>query len=349
MRGFRISSHGGPEALEWAELPDPRPGAGEALVAVRACALNHLDLWVRNGVEGVRYPLPLVPGSEIAGDVIEIGEPRCAASAGRRGPGGARRLVRHLRTLSGGRGPSLPRVRHPRREHRDGGYAERVAVPGRNLLPLPRGLAFSEAAAVPLAFLTAWHMLVDARRLRPHETSWFTPPARGSPPPRSRSRGCSAPGASSPPPASAAKLERARALGATDTIDYRGRTSPFAPARSSAASGVDVVLDHVGGEVFEKSLKAARPRRPHRALRRHRRAPRADQPARGLLQEPVDPRLDHGQPARAQAPPPPLRARRAAAGGGGDLPLSELASAHQALARREQFGKIVLTVGREDT
>ena len=73
MLAYRISRHGGPTALEWIELAKPEPGPDEVLVQVRACALNRLDLWLRNGVEGHEFPLPLIPGSEIAGDIAEMG------------------------------------------------------------------------------------------------------------------------------------------------------------------------------------------------------------------------------------------------------------------------------------
>jgi NADPH:quinone reductase-like Zn-dependent oxidoreductase len=197
MRGYRIPRHGGPEVLEWAELPDPRPRADEAVVAVRACALNHLDLWVRNGVEGVRYPLPLVPGSEVAGDVLEVGEavrgfkagdPVLVAPGSRAASASAvsRARIRCARTTASWRDRDL-RLRRARR----GAGAQPVA--------LPRGLDYTQAAALPLAFLTAWHMLVGRARLRPGEDV-LARRRLGVPRRRSRSPGCAAPAASSPPP-----------------------------------------------------------------------------------------------------------------------------------------------------
>lgn len=254
MRAFRISRHGGPEALEWVELPSPRPAADEVLLRVRACALNGLDLWVRNGVPGHRFPLPLIPGSEIAGEIaelgtavqgLEIGMPMLVApgiSCGlcERCVSGEEMLCRHYGIFG---------------EHRDGGYAEYVAVPARNVLPLPAGLSFAEAAAVPLVFLTAWHMLRVRAELRPFESVLIQ--AAGS--------GVSSAGIQIARLAGARtiiatagsnqKLAKAEALGATHAINYHQQNFVDAVREITGREGVDVVLDHVGGETFEKSLR----------------------------------------------------------------------------------------------
>lgn len=254
MKGFRVSRHGGPEALEWGEWPDPVAGPGEVTVRVRACALNHLDLWLRNGVPGHRFPLPLVPGSEIAGDVAAVGAGVTDLAAG------TPCLVASgvscgvcLRCLAGldhlcARYGLLG-------EHRDGGYAELVTVPRRNILPLPAGLSYVEAAALPLGFLTAWHMLTARAALAPHEDILLH--AAGS--------GVTSAGIQIArllgarrilvTAGSEEKLARARELGATHGILYNQGDFVRAAREATHGEGVDVVFDHVGGETFERSLK----------------------------------------------------------------------------------------------
>jgi NADPH:quinone reductase-like Zn-dependent oxidoreductase len=253
MRGFKISRHGGPEALEWGQWPKPEPAGDEVLVRVRACALNRLDLWVRAGVPGHTFPLPLVPGSEIAGEVEAVG----SAVRGIE-PGTATLLApgvscgRCSRCIAGD--DMLCRQYGILGEHRDGGYAEYVVVPGRNVLPLPAGLSFAEAAALPLTFLTAWHMIVDRAALRPFEDVLLH--AAGS--------GVSSAGIQIARLRGArhiittagdnAKLEKALALGATHAINYRTTDFVAAVREVTGKKGVDVVIDHVGGETFERSL-----------------------------------------------------------------------------------------------
>lgn len=253
MRGFKISRHGGLEVLEWGDWPRPAPAANEVLVRVRACALNRLDLWVREGVPGHTFPLPLIPGSEIAGEVesagdgvegIEPGTPTLLApgvSCGdcERCRADEDMLCRHYGILG---------------EHRDGGYAEFVVVPARNVLPLPAGLSFAEAASLPLVFLTAWHMLDARAALRPGEDVLIH--AAGS--------GVSSAGIQIAKllgarhivvtAGSHAKLDKALELGATHAIDYT-RSDFVAETRAVVGKkGVEVVFDHVGGETFERSL-----------------------------------------------------------------------------------------------
>jgi NADPH:quinone reductase-like Zn-dependent oxidoreductase len=247
MKGFRVSHHGGPEALEWGEWPDPVAGPGEVTVRVRACALNHLDLWLRNGVPGHRFPLPLIPGSEIAGDVAAVGAGVGDLAASGVSCGVCARCLAGLDHLCARYGLLG--------EHRDGGYAELVTVPRRNVLPLPPGLSYVEAAALPLGFLTAWHMLTARAALAPHEDILLH--AAGS--------GVTSAGIQIArllgarrilvTAGSADKLARARELGATHGILYNQGDFVRAAREATQGEGVDVVFDHVGGETFERSLK----------------------------------------------------------------------------------------------
>lgn len=255
MRAFRIERHGGPEVLQWVELPDPAPGPGEVLVKVRACALNRLDLWVRNGVPGHRFPLPLIPGCEIAGEVaalgddvddIEIGRPTLLApglSCGvcDRCVGAQDHLCRRYGILG---------------ETRDGGYAELIVVPSRNVLPLPAGLSYAEAAALPLVFLTAWHMVVERAGLRAMEDVLIHAAGSGVSSAAiqiARLQGARHVIATA---GSDAKLAKARELGATHTVNYRTGDFVDTVREATGKKGVEVVVDHVGGEVFDKSLRA---------------------------------------------------------------------------------------------
>ncbi len=254
MHAFRLSRHGGPEVLEWVEVPTPRPRADEVLVRVKACALNHLDLWVRNGVEGHRFPLPLIPGCEVAGEVAEVGELVRGVAVGAAvlvAPG----ISENLEAIEAGREMTSPGY-GILGEHRDGGYAEYVAVPGRNVLPVPRGLSWVEAAALPLGFLTAWHMLACRAALQPNEDVLIQ--AAGS-------------GVSSAAiqiarlldarhiivtAGSDEKLSRARRLGATHGVNHRQQDFVAFVREVTGKKGVEVAVDHVGGETFERSLKA---------------------------------------------------------------------------------------------
>ena len=149
-------------------MPDPVAKPDEAIVGVRAVALNHLDLWVRRGVPGHKFPLPIIPGAEVAGVVETIAE-------NDRWKKGDEVIV--APGFSCGLCPACLSGNDPLclqfgifGENRNGGCAEKIVVPIRNLIRKPATLSFAEAAAVPLDMLTAWHMLVARAQLRPGET-----------------------------------------------------------------------------------------------------------------------------------------------------------------------------------
>jgi NADPH:quinone reductase-like Zn-dependent oxidoreductase len=253
MRAVVFDRHGGPEVLESRTIPDPVCGADECVVEVRACGINHLDLWVRRGL-GLDIAMPHVLGSDIAGVIAEVGANVRGLAAGER------TLV--LPTLSCGRCDACAAGDdHLCREYdvlgrrRNGGYAERVSVPVRNCLPYPERLSFEQAAAVPLVFLTAWHMLVGRAALRAGETVLVIGAGSGvgsaaiQIAKRLGARVIATAG-------SPEKRERATALGADETIDH-GAEDVGARARAlTGRRGVDVVFEHVGGRVFEQGVAA---------------------------------------------------------------------------------------------
>lgn len=248
-----MRQHGGVERLEPAEVPDPVAKPDEAIVRVRAVALNHLDLWVRRGVPGHTFRLPIIPGAEAAGVIESIP----ANAHWREGdevivaPGFSCGLCTACLSGNDALCPGFGIFG----ETRDGTCAERIAVPIRNLLRKPASLDFTAAAAVPLDLLTAWHMLVARAQLRPGETVLVH--AGGSGVGTAAIQIARLWGATVfTTVGSVEKATRARALGASEAILHRDTDFVAEVRRLTAKRGVDVVVEHVGGETFERSVRA---------------------------------------------------------------------------------------------
>src|SRR6266403_5505785 len=168
MKAVVIHQHGDPSVLHYTEVPEPHVRANDVLVRVHACALNHLDLWVRRGIPGVPFPLPHISGSDISGEIAQIGGDVTTVRVGQKvvlAPG-----------VSCGKCPACVAGQDNRcRQFTnlgymiDGGYAEFVRTPEVNCLPYPENLSFEEAASIPLVFQTAWHMLLARAELQPGE------------------------------------------------------------------------------------------------------------------------------------------------------------------------------------
>ncbi len=253
MKAVRFHQHGGPEVLRYEDVPDPDLAPGEVLVRVRACALNHLDLWGRRGLPGISIPLPHIPGSDIAGDVVS--STVADVSAGRRvmlQPGVS--CGRCQACLSGvdnecARYEVLGYVNHP------GGYAEYVKVPVQNLISIPDEIDYVHAAAFPLTFLTAWHMLMTRAKLKRGEDVLVL--AAGSGVGQAAIQIAFLHGARVFATAgSADKLERARALGAFEVIDHHQQDIAEEIKRLTNRRGVDVVIEHVGEATWAKSVRS---------------------------------------------------------------------------------------------
>jgi len=252
MRAVVLERFGGPEVLESREVREPALRPGEVRVRVRACGINHLDLWVRGGLPGLAPEMPHILGSDIAGEIESVGDGVRHLSPGQR--------TLLLPTLSCGeceacmRGDdNLCRQYDVLGRRRNGGYAEWVAVPAANCLPFPERLSFEQAAAVPLVFLTAWHMLVGRAGLRAGEDVLVIGAGSGvgsAAVQIARLRGARVIATAGSGP----KLERARALGAHEVIDH-SREDVVARVREwTAKKGVEVVIEHVGGRVFEAGV-----------------------------------------------------------------------------------------------
>jgi NADPH:quinone reductase-like Zn-dependent oxidoreductase len=254
MKAVVFDRFGGPEVLEYRDVPDPAAGPGEVLVRVRACGINHLDLWVRGGLRGLDVEMPHILGNDVVGEVIAVGTGVDSPDVGDR--------VWVLPTLSDGTCPAclrgddnLCRAYDVLGRRRNGGYAERVAVPARNCLPYPDNLKWEDAAAMPLVFLTAWHMLVGRARLEADETCLVI--AAGSGVGSAAIQVAKVLGARVIATAgSAAKLEQAKRLGADAVIDHSKQDLTTEVRALTDKRGVDVVCEHVGGEVFEHAVAA---------------------------------------------------------------------------------------------
>lgn len=252
MRAVGFTRHGGPEVLEVIELPTPAPKAREVRVRVKAVALNHLDVWVRKGWQGLKLQLPHVLGSDIAGVVDAVGaevadlEPGTAVCVN---PGLSCGVCE--KCLKGD--DNLCRQYSILGEHVRGGNAEFVCVPRQNILPKPKRLSFEEAACLPLTFLTSWTMLVRRAQLQPGETVLIH--AAGSGVGSAGIQIAKLMGAKVIATASTAeKLEKATQLGADHVINYTTHDFVDEVKKLTNKKLVDVVFEHTGASTWDKSI-----------------------------------------------------------------------------------------------
>jgi NADPH:quinone reductase-like Zn-dependent oxidoreductase len=253
MKAIRFHQHGGPDVLRYEDAPDPVPGPGEVLVRVRACALNHLDLWERRGIARIAFPMPHVSGSDVAGEVVAA-------------PAGGVRIGQRVMVQPGlscgrcepclsGRDNECARYEVLGYMNYPGGYAELVSVPVQNVLPIPDDIDFVQAAAFPLTFLTAWHMLMTRARLLRGEDVLVL--AAGSGVGQAAVQIAALFGARVFATAgSDEKLERARAIGASEVIHHHEQDVADEIRRLTNKRGVDVVIEHVGEATWPKSIRA---------------------------------------------------------------------------------------------
>jgi NADPH:quinone reductase-like Zn-dependent oxidoreductase len=254
MKAVRFHRHGGAEVLQYEDAPDPVPSRDEVLVRVKACALNRLDLWARNGLPGIEIPLPHISGSDVSGIVEWVPEEEKEFEKGTEvivSPGiGCGRCGKCLLGMD-----NQCRFYKVLGYGLDGGYAELVKVPRTNLVRKPDAMSFEEAASFPLVFLTAHHMLVTKARIQPGEVVLVL--GAGSGVGSAAIQVAKLYGATVIATAgSEKKLKQAKKLGADYTIDHL-KADVAEEARSlTEKRGVDIVVEHVGRATWEKSVRA---------------------------------------------------------------------------------------------
>jgi NADPH:quinone reductase-like Zn-dependent oxidoreductase len=255
MKAVRFHEYGGPEVLRYEDVPDPQVRSDAVLVRVKACALNHLDLWVRKGT--TKSPLPHINGSDIAGDVAGVGEYVTSVRPGQRVLLAPMVFCGHCARCVAGQQNFCPQF-SVLGNAVDGCNAEFIVVPEANVVPIPDSLSYDQAAAVPLVFLTAWHMLVGRCAVRPGQAVLVLGGNSGV--------GSAAIqiaklwGATVIATAgSDAKLERTKQLGADHTVDHYKQKISDEVKKITARQGVDIVFEHVGQATWDESLRSLKP------------------------------------------------------------------------------------------
>lgn len=230
MKAIRVEQWGGPEVLQMTDVPKPSPGPGEVLIQVAAASVNYADTMQRRGTYPSGPEPPFIPGLEVAGHIVARGDGVHDVEEGQ-----------PVMTFTGGRG-----------------YAEFVVVPAHLVMPLPEGYRLEEAAAFPIVFLTAYFALKSFGRLTAGESVLIHAAAGGvgtAAVQLAKQMGARVFATAS----SEEKLQRVRELGADELINYKEQDFAEIVRRITGGRGVDLILEMVGGEVFQKSLDALAP------------------------------------------------------------------------------------------
>jgi len=255
MKAVCIHEFGGPEVLRYEDVPDPKPRKDQVLVRVKACAMNHLDLWVRKGLPGVK--LPHIPGSDVAGQIVEVGEYVSGFKPGQRVLLAPMHFCNRCAKCVAGLQNQCPEFT-VLGNRVDGGNCELIAAPAVNVVPIPDSLDFSLAASVPLVFLTAWHMLVGRAGIRPGQTVLVLGASSGvgiaaiQVAKLFHARVITTAGVEK-------KLEKARGLGADHGINHYQQKISEEVKKLTNNEGVDIVVEHVGAATWEQSMKCLKP------------------------------------------------------------------------------------------
>jgi NADPH:quinone reductase-like Zn-dependent oxidoreductase len=255
MKAVRMHEFGGPEVLKYEDAPEPALRKDQVLVRVKACALNHLDLWVRKGLPGVK--LPHILGSDIAGEVAEVGEYVSGLKKGQRVLLAPMYFCNRCEKCTAG-------LQNQCREFTvlgnlvDGGNCEYIAAPQANVIPLPDGFEFVQAASVPLVFLTGWHMLVGRANVRPGQTVLVLGANSGvgiAGIQIAKLFNCRVIATAG----DEQKMQKARQLGADEVINHYTQKIADEVRRLTEKRGVDIVMEHVGSATWDESVRSLKP------------------------------------------------------------------------------------------
>lgn len=239
MRAVVIEAHGGLDQINLrTDWPEPKAGPGQAVVDVRACGLNYLDIFVRRGMPGLAVEMPRIPGGDISGVVSAVGAGVDRGWIGRRVM-----IDPHIKP-----GGALG-------EHANGGLCDRIAVDGDNLIAMPDSVTFEQAAALPIAYGTAWRMMITRGQVKKGETVLILGASGGvgtACVQIGRNLGAQVIACAS----STDKLQRLRELGAGHLIDYTREDFSRRAWEISGKKGVDVVINYTGGDTWVPSIRA---------------------------------------------------------------------------------------------
>jgi NADPH:quinone reductase-like Zn-dependent oxidoreductase len=256
MKAAVFHQHGGPEVLQYQDVPDPKPGPGEVLIEVKAASINHIDIFLRRGMPGVKVAMPKIAGSDAAGVIRELGPGVTGLAPGQRVTINPAVTCGRCEFCAAGFGSQCAAFGIVG-ENSDGSYAEFVSVPAHIVLPIPDSMSFEEAAAAPLVFLTAWSMMVVKGNIRPGEDVLILGAGAGVGTAAiqiAKMVGCRVFATAS----SDEKLRRAKDLGADVLINYKVNEFDKKIRELTNKRGVDVVVDYVGADTWVRSLRSAR-------------------------------------------------------------------------------------------
>ncbi|MBI4925654.1 MAG: zinc-binding dehydrogenase [Bdellovibrio sp.] len=262
MKAWLVEKHGGPEVLSYKEIPTPIPGPSQVRVSVRAVGINHMDIWVRNGVTGHTFPLPLIPGCDITGVIDQFG-PGSEEKAKQTGlTMGASVIINPILSCGtcqvclNSNETCCPQIGLIG-ETKNGGCAEFIVIPISNIIPCPKNISFEEGAAIPITFITAWNMLCNKTKLKPEELVLIQAGASGVSVAAIQIAKLLG-GTVITTVGDEEKMEKAKNLGADFIINYKKKSFREEVKKISLSlgkKGVDVALDHIGGETFQETLK----------------------------------------------------------------------------------------------
>ena len=338
MKAIRYHEYGGPEVLKFEDAPEPELRNDYVLVRVKACALNHLDLFLRQGVYSP--PLPHINGADVSGDVSRVGEYVTSVHEGQRVLLAPMVFCGHCARCAEGQQNRCAKFTVLGNQV-NGGNAEYVAVPEINVVPIPASLTYDEAAAVPLVFLTAWHMLVTRCAVKPGQIVLVL-------------GGNSGVGSAAIQIAklwgarviatggSEVKMERARDVGADYTVDHYKQKISDEVKKITAKEGVDIVFEHVGQATWGESMRSLKPGGCLVTCGATS-GPEAKFDIRVLFGKQFSLLGSYmGNMSDLHAVLQHVFAGRLKAVVDKSFPLREARAAHERLARSEQFGKVIL-------
>ena len=256
MKAVVFDRHGGPEVLRSEDVPEPAPARGDVVIEVKAASINHIDIFLRRGMPGIKVPMPKIIGSDAAGVIREIGLEVSGLRIGQRVTINPGISCGHCEFCAAGFGSQCLTYAMVG-ENTDGAYAQLLKVPSHIVLPIPDSISFEDAAAAPLVFMTAWSMMVNKGNIRPGEDVLILGAGAGVGTAAiqiAKMVGCRVFATAS----TEEKLQRAKQLGADFLINYKTEEFDKKIRDLTNRRGVDVVVDYIGADTWVRSLRSAR-------------------------------------------------------------------------------------------